>query len=246
MLAAVTLSILAMSAIIAVGYLAASGGFAWLTERRYPGFYVGRAKQIRSEVRWSLASAFIYGVPAGALAWGWQAHGWTRIYSDLSAYPWWWVPASAALFLLIHDAWFYWTHRWMHRPAIFRRMHSVHHASRNSTASAAMRFHPYESLTGAVLIPTLVLLIPIHCGALLAVLTVMTIMGVTNHMGWEVFPRQFVNGPLGKWVITWSHHQRHHEKYMCNFGLYFRFWDKLCGTDLGSGSLATARQRGPS
>ena len=109
-----------------------------------------------------------------------------------------------------------------------------------------MSFHPLESVTGAVLIPALVMLIPIHFGALLVVLTVMTIMGVTNHMGWEIFPERLVRGRAGKWLITASHHQRHHEKYLCNFGLYFRFWDRLCGTDRGLGSfdqaLPSARQ----
>ncbi len=62
-------------------------------------------------------------------------------------------------------------------------------------------------------------------------------MGVTNHMGWEVFPNWLVRGPAGNWLITASHHQRHHEKYRCNFGLYFRFWDRLCHTDRGLGSF---------
>lgn len=246
MIVAILFSMIALSAIVALRYLAVSGGFAWLTERRFPGLYGGRATQIRKEVGWSLVSAIIYGAPAGFLAWGWQAHGWTRIYSDVSAYPLWWPPASIAIYLLIHDSWFYWTHRWMHRPAVYRRIHAVHHASRNPTAWAAMSFHPWESVTGAVLIPALVLLIPIHYGALLAVLMVMTVMGVTNHMGWELFPRWIVEGRLGNWIITASHHQRHHEKYLCNFGLYFRFWDWLCGTDRGLGSLATVRQPGQS
>lgn len=243
---AILLSILAMSAIVAVRYVAVSGGFAWLTDQRFPGLYSGRASQIRKEVGWSLASALIYGAPAGLLAWGWQARGWTRIYSDASDFPLWWLPVSVVTYLLIHDAWFYWTHRWMHRPAIYRKMHSVHHASRNPTAWTAMSFHPWESLTGAILIPALVLLIPIHYGALLTVLTVMTLMGVTNHMGWELFPRWIVNGPLGKWIITASHHQRHHEKYLCNFGLYFRLWDRLCGTDRGLGSFTSASSPSPS
>jgi sterol desaturase/sphingolipid hydroxylase (fatty acid hydroxylase superfamily) len=240
MAAGLILSILAMSAIVAVRYALVSGGFAWLTERRLPGLYLGRSDQIRKEIAWSVASAIIYGAPAGILAWGWQTHGWTRIYSDVSDYPLWWLPASVAIYLLLHDSWFYWTHRWMHRPAIYKRMHAVHHASRNPTAWTAMSFHPWESVTGAVLIPALVLLIPIHYAALLVVLTVMTVMGVTNHMGWELFPRWMVQGPLGKWLITASHHQRHHEKYLCNFGLYFRFWDRICGTDRGLGGFATA------
>ena len=67
------------------------------------------------------------------------------------------------------------------------------------------------------------------------VLAIMTVMGVTNHMGWEVFPRFMWRGPLGGWLITASHHQRHHAEYRCNYGLYFRFWDRLCGTDRGVG-----------
>ena len=58
----------------------------------------------------------------------------------------------------------------------------------------------------------------------------MTIMGVTNHMGWEIFPRALVSSRFGGWLITASHHQRHHDLYRCNYGLYFRHWDHLCGT----------------
>src|SRR3546814_13097552 len=41
---------------------------------------------MRREIGWSLASAAIYGVPAGIVAWGWQARGWTRIYTDLHVF----------------------------------------------------------------------------------------------------------------------------------------------------------------
>jgi Delta7-sterol 5-desaturase len=148
---------------------------------------------------------------------------------------------SVLLYLLAHDAWFYWTHRWMHRPRLFRAAHAVHHASRPPTAWAAMAFHPIEALTGAIVIPALVFLVPIHYGALLVVLTIMTVMGVTNHMGWEMFPRWLVEGPAGRWLITASHHERHHREYGCNYGLYFRFWDKACGTDRGLGDFADRR-----
>ena len=233
MLLAIILSALAMTAIVALRYLASSGLFAWLTARRLPGRDAALDPQIRQEIRWSLASAAIYGVPAGIVAWGWQARGWTRIYTDWSEYPLWYAPLSVLLYLLAHDAWFYWTHRFLHRPRPFRIAHAVHHASRPPTAWAAMSFHPWEALTGAVVIPALVFLVPIHAAMLGMVLAVMTVMGVTNHMGWEMFPRRVVNSALGNWLITASHHQRHHEEYRCNYGLYFRFWDRLCGTDRG-------------
>ncbi|HVR90127.1 MAG TPA: sterol desaturase family protein [Novosphingobium sp.] len=222
-----------MSAIVALRYLLTSGVFAWATSRVRPGLYAGLNLQIRKEVVWSLASAAIYGVPAGIVAWGWQERGWTRTYTDASALPLWYLPVSLLLYLLAHDTWFYWTHRWMHRPHPFRIAHAVHHASRPPTAWAAMSFHPLEAVTGAVVIPALVFLIPVHVGVLGLVLAVMTLMGVTNHMGWELFPRALVHSRLGNWLITASHHQRHHEHYRCNYGLYFRFWDHLCRTDRG-------------
>ena len=233
MLPAVLLSAVAMTAIVALRYAVSSGFFAWLTARRIPGRHAALRPQIRREIGWSLASAAIYGVPAGVVAWGWQERHWTRISSQWSDYPLWYAPLSVLLYLLAHDAWFYWTHRWMHRPRPFRILHAVHHASRPPTAWAAMSFHPAEALTGAVAIPALVFLIPIHVAMLGAVLAVMTLMGVTNHMGWELFPRRVVHSPFGQWVITASHHHRHHEEYRCNYGLYFRFWDRLCGTDRG-------------
>jgi Delta7-sterol 5-desaturase len=240
MLLAILLSALAMTVIVGLRYLLASGGFALATRLRHPGLYLGLDRQIRREIGWSLASAAIYGVPAGIVAWGWQNHGWTRIYTDVHAWPLWYLPVSVLLYLLAHDAWFYWTHRWMHAPRLFRRMHAVHHASRPPTAWAAMSFHPWEALTGAVVIPVLVFLFPIHVISLALVLSVMTIMGVTNHMGWEVWPRWMWQGPLGSWLITASHHQRHHQNYGCNYGLYFRHWDRLCGTDAGLGSFGGA------
>lgn len=239
------LSALAMTVIVGMRYLIASGGFALLTRALRPGLYAGQRAQIGREIGWSLASAAIYGIPAGVVAWGWQNRGWTRIYTDVHAFPRWWLPLSVLLYLAAHDSWFYWTHRLMHRPAPFRVAHAVHHASRPPTAWAAMSFHPWEALTGAVVIPSLVFVIPVHVAALGLVLGIMTVMGVTNHMGWELFPRFMREGMFGGWLITASHHQRHHAEYRCNYGLYFRFWDRLCGTDRGLGTFsARAARRG--
>ncbi len=232
-------SAVAMTLIVGVRYLVSSGAFAWATRLRHPGLYAGMSPQIRREILWSLASAGIYGVPAGIVAWGWQQFGWTQIYTDLHAYPFWYLPVSVFCYLLLHDTWFYWTHRWMHAPRLFRIAHAVHHESRPPTAWAAMSFHPWEAVTGAVVIPLLVFLIPIHVAGLAAVLSIMTIMGVGNHMGWEMFPRAVVHGSFGKWLITATHHQKHHQAYRGNYGLYFRFWDRLCGTDIGLGDFAT-------
>jgi sterol desaturase/sphingolipid hydroxylase (fatty acid hydroxylase superfamily) len=240
----VLFSALAMTLIVGVRYLISSGLFAWISNRKHAGIHAGLEAQIKREIGWSLASAGIYGIPAGVVAWGWQNRGWSAIYSDVSDWPLWYVPLSVALFLAAHDTWFYWTHRLMHRPWWFKTAHAVHHASRPPTAWAAMSFHPWEALTGAIVIPALVFLIPIHIGALGLVLLIMTLMGISNHMGWEMFPDRMVNGPLGSLLITATHHQRHHDDYRGNYGLYFRFWDRLCGTDLGLGTFRHSRDSG--
>ncbi len=237
MVPALLLSTVAMTLIVGVRYLLTSGFFALLTAHVRPGLYKNLRPQIGREIFWSLASAAIYGIPAGVVAWGWDRHGWTLVYEDWSAYPLWYLPLSLFAYLFAHDSWFYWTHRWMHAPRPFKLAHATHHASRPPTAWAAMSFHPIEALTGAVVIPALVFLIPIHPAMLGTVLAIMTIMGITNHMGWEMFPRFLVHGPLGNWLITASHHQKHHDAYRGNYGLYFRFWDRLCGTDLGLGAF---------
>lgn len=232
-LIAAAMGVAVMICVIALRYLVTSGAFALLTMALRPGLYRGLDKQIHKEIRWSIASAAIYGVPAGILAWGWNTRGWTQIYTDVSEFPLWYLPVSLIVYLFAHDTWFYWTHRLFHDPKWFRRAHAIHHSSKPPTAWAAMNFHPIEALSGAIVIPALVLLIPIHVSMLMTVLAIMTVMGVTNHMGWEIFPRFLVHSRFGEWVITASHHEKHHEEYTCNYGLYFRFWDKLCGTDRG-------------
>lgn len=224
---------LATSMVVAARYFASSGLFAWLTNRVKPGLYQDQRKQIRTEIGWSLIAALIYGAPAGVVLWAWNHKGWTQLYTQWSDYPWWYLPLSVFIYLFAQDTWFYWTHRAMHRPSVFRALHKVHHDSRPPTAWTAMSFHWSESLIGAILIPALVFVVPIHLAMLGIVLTIATIMGVTNHMGWEVFPRRLVHTWFGRWVITASHHEKHHEEYRCNFGLYFRFWDRVCRTDRG-------------
>ena len=224
---------LAMSLMVALRYVTASGAFAFLTLRHRPGLYKGLGAQIRREIGWSAIAALVYGAPTGVIIWGWRHHGWTQIYSDFAAYPLWYLPLSVLLYLFVQDTWFYWSHRAMHDPRLFRIAHKVHHDSRPPTAWTAMSFHPIESLTGAIVLPILVFLLPIHIAMIGVVLTVATVMGVTNHMGWELFPRWIVHSWLGNWLITASHHERHHEEYRCNYGLYFRFWDHVCGTDRG-------------
>ena len=138
----------AMTGIVALRYLMVSGGFSWWSLRRQPALHKGLRRQIRREIGWSLLSAGIYGIPAGLAAFAWQAHGWTRIYLDVSERPLWWLPVSFLLCLAIHDTWFYWTHRLMHWPRFYRLLHRLHHRSNNPSPWTSYSFDIGEAVFG--------------------------------------------------------------------------------------------------
>ncbi|MEM1053854.1 MAG: sterol desaturase family protein, partial [Pseudomonadota bacterium] len=195
----------AMSIMVALRYFLSSGMFAWITARAHPGLYAKQSHQISREMRYSLIAAVIYGVPAGAVFWLWRHHDFALIYSEWTAYPLWYLPVSVLIYLFAQDTWFYWSHRAMHHwTSLFRLAHKVHHESKPPTVWTAMSFHPIESVSGAIVIPILVFLVPIHLAMLGLVLSIATIMGVINHMGWEIFPRSLVHSPFGALVITAS------------------------------------------
>ncbi|MFQ5634147.1 MAG: sterol desaturase family protein [Gammaproteobacteria bacterium] len=224
--------------IIVARYLIIAGFFYWALWRERGNVIPARKltnirpprKLILSEIRWSLIASVIYALPGAIVIDAWNSGG-TVIYTDVGDYGWPWLPVSVFAYLFIHDTYFYWTHRMMHHPRIFPVMHRVHHESRQPTPWAGFSFHPWESILGAVLLPALTFLIPIHLGAILFILTLMTVVSVTNHSGFEILPDPVLRGPVGRNWISAAHHNLHHLNYQCNFALYFRFWDKLMGTD---------------
>lgn len=233
----------ALTAIIAARYLVISGLFYWLLWQR--GGEKLRAKRLNrdrpmravmmEEIRLSLLSSVLYAAPAAAATVA-LLHGGTKIYHDWNAYggaPY--VLLSIFIYLVVQDTYYYWAHRLMHHRSLFRWMHAGHHRSRQPTPFASFAFDPAEAaLTGWVL-PVLVFFIPVHIAVVMGLLTLMTMIAVFNHSGWEILPRWLVWGPVGEQLISATHHSYHHTRFDRNYGLYFRFWDKLMGTDVMPG-----------
>ncbi len=187
---------------------------------------------IRHEIVMYVISSFIYSLPAAIVMVMWKEGG-TAIYTEINGlWGWAYIPISILIYLFANDAYFYWTHRAMHHPKLFPIMHLTHHRSRQPTPWAAFSFHPTEAALEAWLLPVMALFIPIHVGVALFVLMAMTITSVTNHAGWEILPRSWLKGWIGKNIISATHHNMHHTKFQGNYGLHFRLWDKLMGTDI--------------
>ena len=195
-----------------------------ISARAYP------KAQLRKEVGWSIITALIFALAGSASAILWQK-GWLKVYTDLAGYTYYWLPLSLFISLFLHETYYYWVHRWMHHPGIFKVVHKVHHESNITSPWTAFSFHPIEGLLQAVFLPLLLLVLPVHLYVLLFQLTLMTFSSVINHLDIEIYPKKFQDHFLGKWLIGASHHSLHHKQFKYNYGLYFTFWDKWKRTE---------------
>ncbi|TCZ67362.1 sterol desaturase family protein [Flaviaesturariibacter aridisoli] len=189
-----------------------------------------RPGQYRREVTWSTITAALFAVAGSGLALLWQK-GYTKVYLDVHDYPLWWLPLSLVIALLAHETYYYWLHRWMHRPRVFRLLHKVHHDSNITSPWTAFSFHPLEGVLQALFLPALLLLLPMHLYVVLTQLTIMTFSSVINHLDIEVYPKGALGRFFGRWLIGATHHSLHHKQFRYNYGLYFTFWDKWKGTE---------------
>lgn len=185
--------------------------------------------QFRQEIKWSIISSVIFSVIAAFTVVLWQK-GDTKIYEKAGLYGWCYLPASLFIYIILQETYYYWVHRWMHIPAIFKIVHKVHHDSRIASPFTAFSFHPWETLLQAVFLPVLFLIIPIHYFVIIILLVIMSISSVINHLDIDVYPQNPKN-LLKKNIIGAAHHSLHHKYFNCNFGLYFTFWDKIKRTE---------------
>ena len=186
--------------------------------------------QLKREITWSLITAVSFSVTGALTLLIWQ-QGYTLVYTDIHAFPLWWMPLSLVISMLIDETYYYWTHRWLHQPAMFRMIHNIHHQSSTTSPWTAFAFHPLEGLLLAIVLPLTLMIIPMHPGVIILQLVMMTFSSVISHLDIELFPRRFHKHPLGRWLIGATHHSLHHKQFKYNYGLYLTFWDKWKKTE---------------
>ncbi|MDN3667759.1 sterol desaturase family protein [Echinicola jeungdonensis] len=191
---------------------------------------LANGKDFKREIFHSLVSNIIFVLAAIIIIRGpWVEY--TKIYRDITAYPLWWMPISLILSLFIHDTYFYWLHRIYHLPLFFKTIHWVHHKSISPTPWASYSFHFWEAFTLVFFIPILVLSVPIHPLMFLTFNFCTFTINVYGHLGFEIMPKWFRNSWLFEVINSSVYHNLHHSNFKGNYGLYFRIWDRLMGTE---------------
>ncbi len=224
------------SAIFGFRYLVFAGlAFAaWYGRRDAPGRgklqgSMPGLRQLAREIAYSVAAVLVFGL-VNAVIFGYGVARHTQLYYDVGQYGWAYFWLSIPLMIVVHDAYFYWTHRLMHHRALFRTFHAVHHLSTNPTPWTAYAFHPSESIVQALGSVLIIFVVPSHPLALLVFQTISTAINVYGHLGYELYPRNWPRHWLGRWINTSVAHNFHHKTARWNYGFYFLFWDRLMGT----------------
>ena len=181
------------------------------------------SNQVHDNIFWSLGSgvAFITLFQA-AVMWA-MANGWSPVIAPLEE-PVWFV--AGLILLPIWSAFhFYWVHRLLHAPFLYRHVHSLHHRNVNIGPWSGLSMHPVEHLLyiSSLLIhlvwpsdPILVLFHVIYLGPGAAM----------THTGYE----DLLVKDKRRLALGTFYHQLHHRYYECNYGNQEMPWDRWFGT----------------
>lgn len=191
------------------------------------------------EIAYSISTILIFGLVSTVIFTHPAIAPHTTLYKEIGEHGMLYYWLAFPLMLVMHDTYFYFTHRLMHYKGLFKWFHLVHHRSVNPSPWAAYAFHPLEALVEIGILVVFMFTIPIHKTHLLLFFLFMIVYNVYGHLGYELYPKGFHQTRIGKWINTSLHHNQHHQYFKGNYGLYFLFWDRLLGTIRSNKSTET-------
>ncbi len=156
--------------------------------------------------------------------------GYSKIYTNFSEHNPLFAFGGFFILLIIDDTWFYWCHRLLHHPKIFRFVHFEHHKSVDVNPFTSMSFHFLEALLLTFWILPVSFILPIYAPVLGLVQVWGLFDNVKAHLGYEFYPEK-LNKSWFRFLTSSTHHNMHHGKFTGNYGVHFRIWDRLLGTE---------------
>ncbi len=192
-------------------------------ERRIQQGRRGETRMWR-EIRQSLLSLT---VTAGCIAAGVFASVKGLTFVEPLPLTWW----SAALMLLVSmiafDAWFYWGHRLMHTPWLYR-FHAKHHRSVAPTVWSTYSDDLVDAFVMQSYYLWAVFILPIPVEILILHRLLDHFNGTIGHSGFEFYASRLSRMPSPMVCVTF--HDQHHSRFRYNYANFFSFWDRVGGT----------------
>jgi sterol desaturase/sphingolipid hydroxylase (fatty acid hydroxylase superfamily) len=142
---------------------------------------------------------------------------------------WFWV--SLIVTILAHDAYFYWTHRFMHDPRFFRRFHRRHHRSNNPSPFTAYSFDLGEAGLMVAFFVVWPMIFPMAWGVNGFFMLYQIVRNTFLHCGYELMPARRDGRPWLDFMTTTTHHDLHHAQAGWNYAAWFTWWDRWMGTE---------------
>lgn len=198
-------------------------------------FLAGR--QLIDNMFWTLASGVtVWTLYETFLFWG-IANGYFPGFMNWHEHP----VLFVAMFVLIPfftSMHFYFVHRLLHWPPLYRVAHALHHRNDNLGPWSGLSMHPVEHLIylSSILVHTVVLSHPLH---ILFHLHWNTLGAASSHAGFEAIRIRGRN----VFALGSFHHQLHHRFFNCNYGNPFMPWDRWLNTDNDGTDESIARMR---
>jgi sterol desaturase/sphingolipid hydroxylase (fatty acid hydroxylase superfamily) len=156
--------------------------------------------------------------------------GYTKIYVDISEHHLFYALSGFFVLLFVNDTWFYWMHRLLHHPKIYRYVHHEHHKSIDVNPFTSLSFHFLENLALTFWILPFSFVFPIYVPVLMLIQLWGFFENLKAHLGYEFYPAWW-NKSILRFLTSSTHHNMHHSQFSGNYGLHFRFWDRLLGTE---------------
>jgi len=138
-------------------------------------------------------------------------------------------PILFAAILFLTPVWislhFYWIHRLLHWPPLYRLAHALHHRNVNVGPWSGLSMHPVEHglFFSSILIHFIIPAHPIH---ILFHMQHQSLTAATSHTGFE----GLIVRDQNRLALGTFHHQLHHRYFECNYGNLEVPWDKWFGS----------------
>lgn len=130
------------------------------------------------------------------------------------------------LFMLIYDFMYYHLHRQYHRNTFLFKIHKLHHMFKESAESmnpfVAHANHPFDTVLSATCF---------HVGLFICSLTYDSYLFISlMSWAWSFYLHTTDLHIKSNYFMTSDDHNEHHDAYMVNYGLTFKFFDQMFGT----------------